>query len=133
MATVKPTLSLVSSDAFTDSLSLSLTKSISVGSNSEYGKILVAGSGVSAATFAANADYGQSLVYLKNLSDAATASTKAAAIDGVEIYQGSTKVMELSAGEFALFPWDGAADLKQKHNGNGNAPKLEFAVFEFAT
>lgn len=131
MATVKPTLTLTSTDALTDSLSLSVTKSLTVGTNNIYGKIK---STTAYQTIAADTVYGASLVYLKNMSTVGTARLKTQAIEGVIISANDSadiQIMELSAGEFAIFPWNGTDDLQIKHNGNGTAPFLEYAVFEF--
>lgn len=131
MATVKPTLTLTSTDALTDSLSLSVTKSLTVGTNNIYGKIK---STTAYQTIALDTVYGASLVYLKNMSTVGTARLKTQAIEGIIVSANDSadiEIMELSAGEFAIFPWNGTDDLQIKHNGNGTAPFLEYAVFEF--
>ena len=132
MATVKPTLTLTSTDALTDSIALSVTKSLTTGNgNNLYGKIK---STASYQTVFADTDYGHSLVYFKNLSTSASSRTKTQAIEGVIISANDAadiEVMELSAGEFAIFSWNGTDDLQIKHNGNGTAPFLEYAIFEF--
>ena len=131
MATVKPTLTLTSTDALTDSLSLSVTKSLTVGTNNIYGKIK---STTAYQTIALDTAYGASLVYLKNMSTVGTARLKTQAIEGLIVSANDSadiQIMELSAGEFAIFPWNGTDDLQIKHNGNGTAPFLEYAVFEF--
>ena len=131
MATVKPTLTLTSTDALTDSLSLSVTKSLTVGTNNIYGKIKTTSS---YQNIALDTGYGASLVYLKNMSTLGTARLKTQAIEGVIVAttaSGNPQFMELSAGEFAIFPWNGTDDIQVKHNTNGTAPFLEYAVFEF--
>lgn len=132
MATVKPTLTLTSTDALTDSISLSVTKSLTVGDgNNIYGKIK---STTAYQTIALDTKYGASMVYLKNLSTSTSSRLKTQAIEGVIISANDSadiQIMELSAGEFALFPWNGTDDLQIKHNGNGTAPFLEYAIFEF--
>ena len=131
MATVKPTLTLTSTDALTDSLSLSVTKSLTVGTNNIYGKIK---STTAYQTIALDTAYGASLVYLKNMSTVGTARLKTQAIEGLIVSANDSadiQIMELSAGEFAIFPWNGTDDIQVKHNTNGNAPFLEYAVFEF--
>jgi hypothetical protein len=131
MATVKPTLTLTSTDALTDSISLSVTKSLTVGNgNNIYGKIKTT-SGYQ--NIALDTAYGASLVYLKNLSTSTSSRTKSAAVDSVIVAttaSGDPQFMELSAGEFALFPWNGSDDIQVK-KGVGTAPFLEYAVFEF--
>ena len=125
MATVKPTLTLTSTDALTDSLSLSVTKSLTVGTNNIYGKIK---STTAYQTIALDTVYGASLVYLKNMSTVGTARLKTQAIEGIIVSANDSadiQIMELSAGEFAIFPWNGTDDLQIKHNGNGKINQLQ--------
>ena len=124
MATVTPTLTISSTDALVDTLSLSVTDSLAITGQSQYGKKLTTGSLV---TLAAAADFTNSYVYLKNLST----STSDRGTDGIVVAFAANEEMLIGAGEFAFFPWDTGTDLKIKHNGTGSAPYCEFAIFEF--
>jgi hypothetical protein len=130
MATVTPTLTISSSDALVDTLSLSVNKALSISGESQYGKKLTTGSLVTLLSDAAAGGFGSSLVYLKNLSGNtdARASTPSG---GIIISLDAVESMEIAAGEFCLIPWKGLQDIKVKHNGAGSAPYVEFAVFEF--
>lgn len=128
MATVTPTLTLSSTDALVDTLSLSVSDSLSISGQAQLGKTLLTGSLV---TLFTAADFGHTMVYLKNLSTSTSSRTKTTAPDGAVVAFGANEELVLAAGEFAMVPWDGSADLKVKHNGTGSAPYLEFAIFEF--
>ena len=123
MATVTPTLTISSSDALVDRLALSVTDSLDITGQSQFGKKLTKGALVELF----GTSFGNSMVYLKNLST----STATRGTDGIIVSFGSNEELLLGAGEFALIPWDGGAALKIKHNGTGAAPFAEFAIFEF--
>jgi len=125
MATVTPTLTISSTDALVDTLSLSVTTALTVTGQSQYGKKLTTGSLV---TLAAAADFGESMVYLKNLSDDNNVRGSAPKI--IVAFATNDEII-IGKGEFALIPWDSVADLKIKNNGTGSAPYCEFAIFEF--
>jgi|TARA_R100000081_G_scaffold89385_2_gene62136 hypothetical protein len=120
MATLTPTLSLVSTDVTSDSLSLSSTDTLTV-----TGAVLNATveTSTTAAVFLAAADYTKSYVYLKNLSS--TASEKIYIRSGAT---GSANVLELGAGEFAFYPW--ASDEDLVYDADAGTPAMEVFVFE---
>ena len=105
MATVTPTLTITSSDALVDTLSLSVTTDLTV-----------------------TADFGESMVFLKNLTPDSSARGSAPKI--IVAFAAADELI-IGKGEFALLPWDSVADLKIKHDGTGAAPYCEFAIFEF--
>ena len=125
MATVTPTLTISSTDALVDTLSLSVTDSLAITGQSQYGKKLTTGSLV---TLAAAADFTNSYVFLKNLSPDDNVRGSAPKI---VVAFASNDEITIGTGEFALIPWDGTADLKIKNDGVGSAPYCEFAIFEF--
>lgn len=124
MATVTPTLTITSSDALVDTLSLSVNDSLEITGQSQYGKIQTTGSLV--ALFAA-ASFDVSYVFLKNLSESPISRGQ----DGIVVAFGTNEELALGPGEFAFFPWDSGTNLQVKHNGTGSAPFCEFAIFEF--
>lgn len=124
MATVTPTLTITSSDALVDTLSLSVNDSLEVLGQSQYGKKQTTGS---LAVLFASGSFNTSYVFLKNLSP----SDISRGTDGIVVAFGSNEELALGPGEFAFFPWDGGTDLQIKHNGTGVAPFCEFAIFEF--
>ena len=125
MATVTPTLTISSTDALVDTLSLSVTKALTVTGQSQYGKKLTIGSLVA---LAEASKFGESMVYLKNLSSDDNVRGSAPKI---VVAFATNEEITIGTGEFALIPWDGGTDLKIKHNGTGSAPYCEFAIFEF--
>ena len=125
MATVTPTLTISSTEALVDTLSLSVTKALTVTGQSQYGKKLTTGSLVA---LAEASKFGESMVYLKNLSPDDNVRGSAPKI---VVAFASNDEITIGTGEFALIPWDGTADLKIKNDGVGSAPYCEFAIFEF--
>jgi hypothetical protein len=125
MATVTPTLTISSTDALVDTLSLSVTAALNVTGQSQYGKKLTTGSLVA---LAEASKFGESMVYLKNLTPDSAGRESAPKII---VAFASADELIIGKDEFALFPWDGTADLKIKNNGTGTAPYCEFAIFEF--
>lgn len=124
MATLTPTLTLASSDALVDTLALSVTDSLNITGQSQLGKKLMTGSLV---TVFAAASFGESMVYLRNLS---TSGGDKRASEKIIIAFAAAEEIHIGPGEFALFPWESGADLKAKFSG-GAAPYLEYGIFEF--
>ena len=91
----------------------------------QYGKKLTTGSLVA---LAEASKFGESMVYLKNLSSDDNVRGSAPKI---VVAFATNEEITIGTGEFALIPWDGGTDLKIKHNGTGSAPYCEFAIFEF--
>ena len=136
MATLTPTLTLVSTDVFTDSLNLSVTDSLSVLGVSKRFTVVVDSSETELYTdgnlILAAADYTKSYVYFKNKS-----STAAEIITlGVADNDGSgddaleTTNMSLGAGEFAFYPWDSSLDIVA--DAASGTPVLDVMVFQAA-
>ena len=129
MATLTPTLSLTSTDATGDTLSISVTDSLAIGANKvrlsrTYSPNDVDPGGVQ--IFDTN--LGPSYMYLKNTHATLKIHIQAAA-DTAE----SAAWMELQAGEFAFFCWAGVVDLfaSTGDNGAGIATDgLEVIIFE---
>jgi hypothetical protein len=129
MATLTPTLALVSTDATGDSLSISVTGQLTIGANKvrlsrTYSPNDVDPGGIQ--IFDTN--LGKSYVYVKNVHASLIIYLTAAA-DTAE----SAAWIELAAGEFAFFPWAGVADIfaNTGDNGAGIATNgLEVIIFE---
>tara|TARA_R110002012_G_C11559380_1_gene603281 strand:+ start:189 stop:545 length:357 start_codon:yes stop_codon:yes gene_type:complete len=118
MATLTPTLTLLSSDALVNPLNLSVTDTLDITGNSGFGKTGLT-TGDSSILLAA--DYGRSFVYLRNLSVKSS--------EHITIDFGSGLSMLIHPGEFAVFPWDGSQNIVAA--AAAGTPKLEHAVFEF--
>ena len=116
MATLTPTLTLTSTDVSSDSLSLSVTDSLSI--TKDVVNISRVGLTNSDLTLLAAATYTKSYVYLKN-----TDSSIAMSVDF-----GSTLSMSLAAGEFAFFPWESSQNVVVV--AASGTPVLEYALFE---
>ena len=107
MATLTPTLTLLSSDALVNPLNLSVTDTLDITGNSGFGKTGLT-TGDSSILLAA--DYGKSSEH-------------------ITIDFGSGLSMLIHPGEFAVFPWDGSQNIVAA--AAAGTPKLEHAVFEF--
>jgi hypothetical protein len=94
MATLTPTLTLVSSDALSDAISISETDSLTVTNPAETSKISVLHSG---ATELAAVSVGAYYLYVKNVS-----STNSKPVD-IRIAAG-TAFGQIATGEFAFIP-----------------------------
>tara|TARA_R110002012_G_scaffold5790_1_gene26857 strand:+ start:29 stop:382 length:354 start_codon:yes stop_codon:yes gene_type:complete len=116
MATLIPTLTLSSTDATTDLLNFSITDSLNITQD------VVGPSKIKLTTSDLEigpTTYGKSYVYLKNTDDTIAIN--------IEITDGNS-AMQLAAGEFAFFPWTGAAGIVA-FSASGT-PYLEYAIFE---
>ena len=102
MATLTPTLTLVSTDVTTDALSLSVTDALTVGAPSiGISKVAIAVAGGSDTTLVASSA-GNKYVYIKHTgfqSDGSTASNNEIVVDF-----GTTDSIRINSGEFAFFP-----------------------------
>ena len=129
MATLTPTLALTSTDATGDTLSISVTDSLTIGANKvrlsrTYSPNDVDPGGVQIF----NTNLGPSYMYLKNTHATLKIHIQAAA-DTAE----GAAWMELKAGEFAFFCWAGVVNLfaSTGDNGAGIATDgLEVIIFE---
>ena len=117
--TLTPTLTLSSTDLFSDTLSLSNTDSLSISKDREINRTKMAASSADTTIFAA-ATYTRAMVYLKNV-DSTTA---------INIDFGSQLAMQIEPGEFAFFPWDSSGNIVAASE-DANRPILEHGVFEF--
>tara|TARA_R100000008_G_C3547953_1_gene148632 strand:+ start:393 stop:758 length:366 start_codon:yes stop_codon:yes gene_type:complete len=120
MATLTVKLSLISSNATTDSLNLNITDTLTF-SNDVIQKRFA--TSTTAAKFLEADDYGKCYVYLKNLST--TAAEK------IYIRTGATdsaNIHEIGAGEFIFFSWAGDEDLN--YDADSGTPVLEMLLFE---
>jgi hypothetical protein len=116
MATLTPTLTLVSTDVSTDEINFSVTDSLNITKN------VISPSKVKLTTSDLEigpTTYGKSYVYLKNTDDTIAIN--------IEVTDGNS-TMQLAAGEFAFFPWTGAAGIVA-YSASGT-PYLEYAIFE---
>jgi len=116
MATLTPTLSLISTDTGSDELNFSVTDSLNIT------KAIISPSKVALSTgdltlFAA-ASYTKSYVYLKNTDDTIV----------MDIDFGTQLSIQLAAGEFAFFPWDSSGNIVAA--SASGTPYLEYAIFE---
>jgi len=117
--TLTPTLTLSSTDLFSDTLSLSNTDSLSITGDREINRTKMAASQADTIIYA-HATYTRAMVYLKNVD-----STTAILVDiGTQI------AMQIEPGEFAFFPWESAAEVRAKAEDD-NTPILEHGIFEF--
>jgi hypothetical protein len=103
MATLTPTLTLVSTDAITDeSLGLSVTDTLTIGAPSTgMSKVATAASGGSVVALVPTGSANQ-YVYIKHTgyqSDGSTATT-----NQLSVKFASTEGLRLAAGEFTFFP-----------------------------
>ena len=128
MATLTPTLTLVSTDATSDSLSLSVTDSLTIVSP------LVNISKITATTTGGDSIIVPSLdspryVYLKHMGLNAAGSSSGTDKVLVETGDTSAQIMELKIGEFAFFPYyKGGAGLLQLQ-ASANTVQVEYAYF----
>ena len=116
MATLTPTLTLVSTDATTDELNFSVTDSLNVT------KTVISPSRVKTSTsdltLFASGSYSHSYVYLKNMDDTIA----------MDIDFGSTASFNIRPGEFAFFPWHASQNIVVA--ADSGTPVLEYAIFE---
>jgi len=122
MATLTPTLTLASTDISADeSLNLSVTDSLAVLGGSQTFQVVTSST---AAVFLANGGYTKSYVFLQNLS------TSSGEIIYIRTATGGTDILDLGAGEFALFPW--SADVDLAYDAATGTPTMEVRVYQAA-
>jgi len=116
MATLTPTLTIVSTDATTDEINFSVTDSLNVT------KTVISPSRVKTSTgdltLFASGSYSHSYVYLKNMDDTIA----------MDIDFGSTASFNMRPGEFAFFPWHASQNIVVA--ADSGTPVLEYAIFE---
>ena len=129
MATLTPTLALVSTDATGDSLSISVTDQLAIGANKvRLSRTYSPDDVTPGGTQIFNTTLGKSYVYVKNVHASKIIYLTAAA-DTAE----ASAWMELAAGEFAFFPWAGVVNLFANTGDNGGdvaTNGLEVIIFE---
>jgi len=116
MATLTPTLTLVSTDISSGEINFSVTNTLTVNND------VISPSKVKLTTSdleVGPTTYGKSYVYLKNTDDTIAIN--------IEVTDGNS-TMQLAAGEFAFFPWTGVAGIVA-YSASGT-PYLEYAIFE---
>ena len=116
MATLTPTLTLVSSDISSGEINFSVTNTLTVNND------VISPSKVKLTTSdleVGPTTYGKSYVYLKNTDDTIAIN--------IEITDGNS-AFQLAAGEFAFFPWTGTCGIVA-FSASGT-PYLEYAIFE---
>ena len=116
MATLTPTLTLVSTDATTDALNFSVTDSLTI-SNKVISPSRVKTS-TGDLTLLASSSYSRSYVYLKNMDDTIA----------MDVDFGSTASFNIKPGEFAFFPWHASQNIVVA--ADSGTPVLEYAIFE---
>ena len=120
MATLTAKLTLTSSAATSDTLNLSISDTLTFANDVVQKRMATS---TTAAVFLAAADYGESYVYLKNLSS--TAAEKIYIRSGAT---GSANILTLKAEEFTFFPWSSDEDLV--YDADSGTPIMEIMLFE---
>ena len=124
MATVTPTLTLVSADALVDKLNLTVTDSLTITGDAIYGSAVMAvGSDFALAPKGSPVN---TYVFMKNMSTDSTAKTGSA--ENIDVELGSVNVALLGPGEFLFLPWTGETALNMR--STSGTPTLEYAIFE---
>ena len=117
MATLTPTLTLTSTNAMTDSLSISVTDSLTVANPVEISRKSIA-TGSAQAVIASNSSF--SYVYLKVISGANST-------DWVQVKLGGDAKLKIRVGEFAFFPLYNSQAITAE--AQGGACTLEFGYW----
>ena len=116
MATLTPTLTLVSTDTGSDELNFSVTDTLTIAQK------VIAPSKIKTSTgdltLFASASYSRSYVYLKNMDDTIA----------MDVDFGSTASFNIRPGEFAFFPWHASQNIVVA--ADSGTPYLEYAIFE---
>ena len=116
MATLTAKLTLSSSNVTSDSLSLTVTDTLSIAQKVIAPSRVV--TSTSDLTLFASSTYSRSYVYLKNMDSSIA----------MDIDFGSTASFNLAAGEFAFFPWHGSQNIVVA--ADSGTPTLEYALWE---
>ena len=123
MATLSTKLTVTSSDARSDSFSLTLSDSLTVTDPIETGKRNVTTAVAGGGEFVPASDSNTYYVYLKNLS--VTAAEKIYIRTGAS---DSANIHDIGAGEFIFFSWSGDEDLN--YDADSGTPVMEIMLFE---
>ena len=116
MATLTPKLTLTSTDVTSDTLSFSVTDTLSI--DKKVVSLSRVTTSTSDLTLFASGSYSRSYVYLKNM-DASIA---------MDIDFGSTASFNIRPGEFAFFPWHASQNIVVA--ADSGTPVLEYALWE---
>ena len=128
MATLVPTLALTSTTVTGDTLSISETDSLAVGTD----KVILSRThspgahGSSSGVQIFDAGLGKCYIYVKNIHGATTIHLGAANNTNTT----SATWMELATGEFAFFPWAGYVDIFALTASGTATAGLEVIIFE---
>ena len=129
MATLTPSLTLTSTDATGDSISVSVTDSLTLGDNDvRLSRTYSPNDADPGGVQIFDTNLGKSYIYAKNTHASLTIYLIAAAATAE-----SGAWMELAAGEFAFFPWAGVVDLYASTGDDGAGiatAGLEVMIFE---
>ena len=120
MATLTPTLTLTSSDSGADTLSLSVTHSLSVAGDVIRKRIAIPTGGSNGVSIIGTA-YNKCYVFVKN-TDSSIVITLGPDNSSTADW------MEIGPGEFMFFNWDGTVELFA--NSDSGSPVLELMIFE---
>ena len=127
--TLTPTLTLVSTDATSDTLSITVTDSLSLGDNDARLSQIISPDDVNpGGTQIFDTALGKSYIYCKN-----THASKTIWLAPANNTATGSCWMTLAPGEFAFFPWAGNVDLYAHSGANGQGiavAGLEYMVFE---
>ena len=127
--TFTPSLSLTSTTTTSDSLSFTVSKSITLGDNDARTSTIYSPDDVSPGGVQIfDTNLGKSYIYVKNIHASLIIYLTAAGATAE-----NAAWMELAAGEFAFFPWAGVVDLYANTGDNGAGiatAGLEVMVFE---
>ena len=113
-------LTLSSKNATTDALNLAASDELLFANDVVQKRMATS---TTATVFLAAADYGESYVYLKNLSS--TAAEKIYIRSGAT---GSANILTLKPEEFTFFPW--ASDEDLVYDADSGTPVMEIMLFE---
>ena len=129
MATLNATLTLSSTDVSSDTLSLTVTDSLTLGANDARINRRISPNDVDpGGTQIFDTNLGKSYIYARNTHATLTIYLAAAADTAV----GSAWIT-LAPSEFAFFPWSGVVDLFAHSGANGQGVAtdgLEYMIFE---
>ena len=129
MATLTPTLTLVSTDSTSDALSITVTDSLTLGANDARISRQISPDDVNpGGTQIFDTNLGKSYIYCKN-----THASKTIWLAPASDTATGSCWMSLAPGEFAFFPWAGAVDLFAHSGADGQGVAtagLEYMVFE---
>ena len=114
MATITPTLTITSSDAFSDALSVSFTDELSALGPCQSKRVTISNAGNY--QLSEDDDDKKTYFFVKNIDGAATVTFC--------LSNGGAAYMALGPGEWAFFPYDYRGDLYSHATGSGQSLEL---------